>query len=72
MIRNKKRYYRYKPKEYQVTPQVEGQGLLFGLSDIEKKLLARKKKPLSEQDRQAIRELQGAGLIDTRGGNDKR
>ena len=57
------RHYRYKRKEYQVKPEVEGQGVLFGPSAIEQILLKRKAKPLSLQERQAIKDLQAGGLI---------
>ena len=55
--------WKFKKKEYQARPEVKGQGLMFGPSDIEKILLARKKKPLSVKARQAFRELQGAGVV---------
>ena len=57
--------WKFKKKEYKPRPEVEGQGLLFGPSDIEKALLARKEKgQLTVQERQAIRKLQGAGGIE--------
>lgn len=62
------RHCRYKRKEYQVKPEVKGQGILFGPSDIEQILLKRKAKPLSLQERQAIKELQAGGLIVDKGG----
>ena len=54
--------WKFKKKIYQVRPEAEGQSLMFGLSDIEQALLKRKKKPLSLEERQAFRELQGGGL----------
>ena len=55
--------WKFKKKIYQAKPEAEGQGLMFGPSDIEKILLARKKKPLSLKERQAFRELQATGLM---------
>lgn len=65
--------WKFKKKVYQPRPEVEGQGLMFGEpSDIEKILLARKKKALSLEERQAFRELQAGGLIEAGGpGSDK-
>ena len=58
------RRWHFKKKEYQVRPEAERQGLIFGEpSDIKKILLARKKKPLSLKERQAFRELQATGLM---------
>ena len=52
--------WKFKKKEYHPGPEVEGQGLMFGLSDIERILLARKeKRQLTDRERRVIRELQG-------------
>ena len=52
--------WKFKKKEYKPRPEVEGQGLMFGSSYIEKILLARKeKRQLTDQKRQVIGELQG-------------